>query len=154
MAKLIEAFDMMTAQENAFLGVLRNIVEIHDQATKDVAAEIEHMENKDEKKDEKKEEGDSAKKPEEDKEEDENDEELIKETLRELEQVSLKALAAAELNEKLVETLQRHKKSNRSHVISISRLEIFCGTTCFLPKKFSSLHISRVNGEGMKSVLG
>ncbi|KAL6726272.1 hypothetical protein Aduo_008260 [Ancylostoma duodenale] len=114
MAKLIEAFDMMTAQENAFLGVLRNIVEIHDQATKDVAAEIEHMENKDEKKDEKKEEGDSAKKTEEDKEEDENDEELIKETLRELEQVSLKALAAAELNEKLVETLQRHKKSRTS----------------------------------------
>ncbi|EPB72559.1 hypothetical protein ANCCEY_08336 [Ancylostoma ceylanicum] len=71
MAKLIEAFDMMTAQENAFLGVLRNIVV-------------------------------------------QNDEELIKETLRELEQVSLKALAAAELNEKLVETLQRHKKSRTS----------------------------------------
>ncbi|EYC15961.1 hypothetical protein Y032_0035g3065 [Ancylostoma ceylanicum] len=114
MAKLIEAFDMMTAQENAFLGVLRNIVEIHDQATKDVAAEIENMENKDEKKDEKKEGDDSAKKEGEDNEEDENDEELIKETLRELEQVSLKALAAAELNEKLVETLQRHKKSRTS----------------------------------------
>ncbi|ETN74963.1 hypothetical protein NECAME_03878 [Necator americanus] len=71
MAKLVEAFDMMTAQENAFLGVLKNIVV-------------------------------------------EDDEEMIKETLKELEQVSLKALAAAELNEKLVETLQRHKKSRTS----------------------------------------
>lgn len=43
----------------------------------------------------------------------EQDEEMIRETLRELEQVSLQAVAAAELNEKLVETLQRHKKNVR-----------------------------------------
>lgn len=89
MAKLVEAFDMMTAQENAFLGVLRNIVvrvpraaaycrpislflfqEIHDQATKDVAAEIEHMENKEEKQSEQKEPNDGSKTAEEDREED------------------------------------------------------------------------------------
>ncbi|VDO09867.1 unnamed protein product [Haemonchus placei] len=39
---------------------------------------------------------------------------MIRETLKELEQVSLQALAAAELNEKLVESLQRHKKSRTS----------------------------------------
>ncbi|KAK6742427.1 hypothetical protein RB195_009975 [Necator americanus] len=119
MAKLVEAFDMMTAQENAFLGVLKNIVEIHDQATNDVAAEIKVMEEdkkKNEEKDEKQEDQkkDNRGETELDEEEEEDDEEMIKETLKELEQVSLKALAAAELNEKLVETLQRHKKSRTS----------------------------------------
>lgn len=66
MAKLVDAFDMMTAQETAFLGVLKNIVvslfpcspcvfprkittvpeasqlqDIHEQATSDLAAENE-----------------------------------------------------------------------------------------------------------------
>ncbi|VDK72958.1 unnamed protein product [Cylicostephanus goldi] len=113
MAKLIEAFDMMTAQENQFLGVLKNIVDIHNQATNDVAEEmqIKKAEAKTEKpptEEAKKEKSDEKE------EDDENDEELIRETLKELEMVSLKALAAAELNEKLVETLQRHKKSENA----------------------------------------
>ncbi|PIO59616.1 hypothetical protein TELCIR_18917, partial [Teladorsagia circumcincta] len=114
MAKLVDAFDMMTAQEAAFLGVLKNIVDIHEQATNDMAAENEAMEKAGEKKDEsgeKKDEKPAENVTENADEDDENDAEMIKETLKELEQVSLQALAAAELNEKLVESLQRHKKS-------------------------------------------
>ncbi|VDM77261.1 unnamed protein product [Strongylus vulgaris] len=118
MAKLIEAFDMMTAQENQFLGVLKSIVDIHNQATLDVAEELEgkKAEETSEKKDaEKMKEEKNENIPEKNTpEDDENDEEAIKETLKELEQVSIKALAAAQLNEKLVETLQRHKKSDKA----------------------------------------
>ncbi|KAK6042872.1 hypothetical protein COOONC_19623 [Cooperia oncophora] len=112
MAKLIDAFDMMTAQETAFLGVLKNIVDIHEQATKDLAAEHQAVEQSVEEKEESGDKKESTEKVAENPEEDyENDTEMIKETLKELEQVSMQALAAAELNEKLVESLQRHKKS-------------------------------------------
>ncbi|VDO18967.1 unnamed protein product [Heligmosomoides polygyrus] len=116
MAKLVDAFDMMTAQETAFLGVLKNIVDIHEQATSDLAAENETSDAKGEGEGR---EGlptgcqDVAVSKNGESEDEEQDEEMIRETLRELEQVSLQAVAAAELNEKLVETLQRHKKNVR-----------------------------------------
>ncbi|KAJ1350930.1 hypothetical protein KIN20_006854 [Parelaphostrongylus tenuis] len=120
MAKLVDAFDTMTAQENSFLAVLKNIVQIHEQATNDVAKENDELakngndlgseqsqvvrneiqQNKDEG--------------------NEEDDDLIRETLKELEQVSMQALAAAELNEKLVETLQRHKK-NRALMLEMRK---------------------------------
>lgn len=41
MAKLLEAYDMMTVQENQYIEILKNIVEIHEMAVDDVAKEIE-----------------------------------------------------------------------------------------------------------------
>ncbi|WKY00953.1 hypothetical protein Q1695_015172 [Nippostrongylus brasiliensis] len=122
MAKLVDAFDMMTAQETAFLGVLKNIVDIHEQATEDVAAESEALRTNGDigAQDSTKDAGSHEEGSEDAKEDNAADEEMIKETLKELEQVSLQALAAAQLNEKLVETLQRTKK-NRSSVLELRK---------------------------------
>ncbi|KJH48143.1 hypothetical protein DICVIV_05757 [Dictyocaulus viviparus] len=113
MTKLIEAFDTMTAQENSFLAVLKNIVEIHEQATSDLAEENDELRKIQETSNGKQNDVNTndTQESKQKGEDDDDDEKLIKETLKELEQVSIQALAAAELNEKLVETLQRHKKN-------------------------------------------
>ncbi|VDO90097.1 unnamed protein product [Haemonchus placei] len=149
MAKLVDAFDMMTAQETAFLGVLKNIVDIHEQATQDLAAENEAMGKPDEKKNEsvEMEKKPSEKEGEKAEEGDENDEEMIRETLKELEQVSLQALAAAELNEKLVESLQRHKKS----VTEASKLLMIFEYVNFIYERTSILELRKNKTDELKS---
>ncbi|CAO4369696.1 unnamed protein product [Caenorhabditis nigoni] len=118
MKQLLAAYDAISAQETQYMDILKTIVGIHEQATLDIAKDFEEKIKKDaEKLKEKKEKAEEEANVEEDNSE-KTPEELansevmaeLQEALLELKKVSEEAVAASELNEKLVERLQLTKK--------------------------------------------
>ncbi|CAB3403558.1 unnamed protein product [Caenorhabditis bovis] len=115
MKQLIDAFDVLSTQETQYLDILKTIVNIHEQATLDVANEYDEkikideqaLKNIKSKIDQKKDEANA---------EPANDEDMdeLHQALSELKKVSEAAIAASELNEKLVERLQMQKKKKNA----------------------------------------
>ncbi|EGT36199.1 hypothetical protein CAEBREN_23412 [Caenorhabditis brenneri] len=117
MKQLLAAYDAISAQETQYMDILKTIVTIHEQATLDIAKDFEKkieqdaqkLKEKKEKQEEENEEEDTSEKT---PDELANSEVMaeLKEALDELKKVSEAAVAASELNEKLVERLQLTKK--------------------------------------------
>ncbi|UMM23128.1 hypothetical protein L5515_003994 [Caenorhabditis briggsae] len=119
MKQLLAAYDAISAQETQYMDILKTIVGIHEQATLDIAKDFEEKIKKDaEKLKEKKEKKEAEEEAVEEDNSEKSPEELansevmaeLQEALLELKKVSEEAVAASELNEKLVERLQLTKK--------------------------------------------
>ncbi|CAD6188233.1 unnamed protein product [Caenorhabditis auriculariae] len=110
--QLVEAFDGLTTQENQYLEILQAIVGIHEQATKDIAEDYEQKIAADEEKLRliRESQADGASDAPADEADGDPDVQELREALLELRKVSDAAVAASELNDKLVERLQLHKK--------------------------------------------
>uniref|UniRef100_A0A8R1DYM2 Uncharacterized protein n=1 Tax=Caenorhabditis japonica TaxID=281687 RepID=A0A8R1DYM2_CAEJA len=115
MKQLLEAYDAISKQEVQYMDILKTIVGIHEQATLDIAKDFEERIEKDaqklaDEKDKKEEEADENR--EKSPEEMANGELIaeLNEALLELKKVQEAAVAASELNEKLVEKFQLQKK--------------------------------------------
>lgn len=121
MKQLLAAYDAISAQETQYMDILKTIVTIHEQATIDIAKDFEKKIEKDaqelqEKKEKLEEENEEVDTSEKTPEEMANSELMaeLQEALFELKKVSEAAVAASELNEKLVERLQLTKKKKNA----------------------------------------